>query len=342
MSLISLLCRRQGATSQRSRVQGLFVVLLLANLGIGLSAGLYAPEAAAQSRPKLADVNNRLERVEKVLDQSLLNMLQQIESLKLEIRGLRGEIEAQTYQIENLKKRNRDLYVDTDERIAGLEEKILLLMETVPVEGQPLSGPPLGSLPEGSEQEGLPSGEDNESGAGFNEDQVIDATASLSGSDRLESSVYVPTDETGNARRDVNQGAGVAVRATTDERLAYDNAYKLVVARQFDQAVNSFEQFLGRYPTGALADNAWYWQGEALYAKRQFDEAITNFTVVADSFPRSRKVPDARLKIAFSYYENGDYSQARLLLDQIRQDYPGRSAAVLARKRLLEMNQAGL
>lgn len=281
-----------------------------------LSGTFVVTEAQAQSRPKLADVNNRLLRVEKVLDQSLLNMLQQIESLKQEIRGLNGEIESQAFQIENLKKRNRDLYADTDGRISELEEKILILMELQPAEDELLE-------------------DDSSSGAGVEDD--IDTTASGGGS-----SVYVPSDESRNTRLDVTQGNAVSLRASADEKAAYATAYDLVVAKKFDLAVRAFEQFLDKYPSGALADNAWYWQGEALYAKRQFPEAISNFKVVTDSFPTSRKVADARLKIAFSHYESGDYDQSRLLLDQIRQDYPGRSAAVLARKRLLEMNEAGL
>jgi len=47
-------------------------------LGLLATAG----HAQAQGRAKLSDVDARLQRVERVLDQSLLNLLQQIEGLQ--------------------------------------------------------------------------------------------------------------------------------------------------------------------------------------------------------------------------------------------------------------------
>ena len=66
-----------------------------------------ASQAHAQSRSKLNEVDARLQRVENVLDQSLLELLQQIEGLQGEVRVLRGEIENLNNDIEVLKKRNR-------------------------------------------------------------------------------------------------------------------------------------------------------------------------------------------------------------------------------------------
>ena len=60
-----------------------------------------------------------------------------------------------------------------------------------------------------------------------------------------------------------------------------------------------------------------------------------------DFFPRSRKVPDARLKVGFAQYESGRFSEARETLVAVRDDYPGRSASVLARRRLEAMDAAG-
>ena len=104
-------------------------------------------------------------------------------------------------------------------------------------------------------------------------------------------------------------------------------------------AVDAFDGFLREYPVGPYSDNAWYWQGEAHYAERDFDAALQNFAVVVESFPRSPKVPDARLKIGFALYEQQRYEEARAVLTEVQNDYPGRSAAVLARKRLQQMDR---
>ncbi len=77
------------------------------------------------------------------------------------------------------------------------------------------------------------------------------------------------------------------------------------------------------------------------YAQQDFDRALRNFQVVINSFPDSPKVPDARLKIGFALYEKQDFAQARSVLTAVQDDYPGRSASVLARKRLQKMDREG-
>ena len=83
---------------------------------------LFAHSALAQEKPTLNNLDSRLNRIERVMDQSLLEQLQRIDALQQEIRGLRGEIENLNYELETLTKRNSDLYADTDRRITDLEE----------------------------------------------------------------------------------------------------------------------------------------------------------------------------------------------------------------------------
>ena len=91
--------------------------------------------------------------------------------------------------------------------------------------------------------------------------------------------------------------------ATQAEKSSYTRAYDLLARGESEAAVDAFDAFLRSFPDGPYSDNAWYWQGEAMYVQRRFDEARRNFGVVVNSFPRSTKVPDARLKIGFALYE---------------------------------------
>ncbi len=78
-------------------------------------------ESAATST-SLAGVNQRLKRIERVLEnQVMLEMLQRIESLQIEVRELRGEIESQGFELQSMRKQQRDLYLDTDRRLRDLE-----------------------------------------------------------------------------------------------------------------------------------------------------------------------------------------------------------------------------
>jgi tol-pal system protein YbgF len=294
-----------------------------------LSVTVSAP-VMAQEKPTLNTLDMRLERVERVLDQSLLEQLQRVDGLQREIRGLRGEIERLNNEIETLSKRNADLYADTDRRITDLEEAQDSL--------QFLGG-----------EDGLIGGV----GSGLLDETVggLDETAGgLDGSVRsTAAAVIVPEGGvTIPQSNDADFGDGprppsgsLRDTATQAEKAGYTRAYDLLARGQNDSAVASFNDFLIKFPDGPYSDNAWYWQGEAMYAQRDFDAALRNFGVVVNSFPNSTKVPDARLKIGFALYEQGDFAQARAILTGVQNDYPGRSAAVLARKRLQKMDREG-
>ena len=72
--------------------------------------------------PITQDLSGRLDKVERILDnRSLLDMLELLESLKVDMSTLRGEVEVQTHIIEQLKQKQRDLYTDVDRRLQRVE-----------------------------------------------------------------------------------------------------------------------------------------------------------------------------------------------------------------------------
>jgi len=307
-------------------------VTLLAGFSLLLQSGA----TLAQERTTLGTLDSRVSRIERVLDQSLLEQLQRVDSLQGEIRKLRGEIESLNNEIDTLTKRNADLYADTDRRVTELEES-------------------RDSLDFLNSEGGLSEGDLG--GGGF-----LDETAQIgSGSTPAPAAVIVP--QGGGASSGSRGSRPVASvpapnlsafgngprpptgalrdTATQAEKAGYTRAYDLLVRGQNQSAVRSFDEFLVSFPDGPFSDNAWYWQGEAMYAQRIFDAALRNFGVVINSFPQSTKVPDARLKIGFALYEQGRFGEARNILTEVQNDYPGRSAAVLARKRLQKMDRDG-
>ncbi|OED41808.1 tol-pal system protein YbgF [Chromatiales bacterium (ex Bugula neritina AB1)] len=126
------------------------------------------------------------------------------------------------------------------------------------------------------------------------------------------------------------------------EQLDYQSAYDLLILGRNREAIVEFGSFLDQYPDGTYADNAHYWLGEANYVERQFNEAIDRFNIVIFQFPASRKVADARLRKGFALYELQRYGEARVELQSVEAEYQGRSIAALARRRIEQMNNAGL
>jgi tol-pal system protein YbgF len=71
---------------------------------------------------RLNDLDNRVQRIERVMNNnSLLELSQRIDALQAELRTMRGQVEQLENQGEGGKKAQRDLYGDLDRRIAALE-----------------------------------------------------------------------------------------------------------------------------------------------------------------------------------------------------------------------------
>lgn len=122
---------------------------------------------------------------------------------------------------------------------------------------------------------------------------------------------------------------------------AYDQAFNLLRAAQYDKAIAAFQQFLQQYPQGPLSDNAQYWLGEANYVTRRFPEALKEFQKVVSQYPNSPKVPDAQLKVGFTHYELDQWDDARKALTEVMNKYPDSTAAKLAQNRLQRMKKEG-
>jgi tol-pal system protein YbgF len=103
-------------------------LLLLAGLVFpGMAPAGPAEDALAQVsdlRRALAAQEDRIGRLETQLqNQGLLNLLNQVEALKIEVARLRGGQEEQAYKLDNADKRTRDLFADLDGRVKELASR---------------------------------------------------------------------------------------------------------------------------------------------------------------------------------------------------------------------------
>jgi len=74
------------------------------------------------SAPVAGSLEQRLQRLERLLEnQTLIDLMTRIDSLQNEVQQMLGQTEEQAYNMEQLKKRQRDLYLDIDRRLRDLE-----------------------------------------------------------------------------------------------------------------------------------------------------------------------------------------------------------------------------
>ncbi|MCK4863838.1 MAG: tol-pal system protein YbgF [Gammaproteobacteria bacterium] len=71
-----------------------------------------------------ASVEERLNRVERLVNsKGLIDIMIRVESMQSELQRLVGEIELQKHGLEEIKKRQRDLYIDIDRRLLQMERR---------------------------------------------------------------------------------------------------------------------------------------------------------------------------------------------------------------------------
>ena len=73
---------------------------------------------------KEQSVNERLERMERLVNsKGLVDVMVRVENMQTELQNLLGEIELQKHALSEIKKRQRDLYVDIDRRLLQIERR---------------------------------------------------------------------------------------------------------------------------------------------------------------------------------------------------------------------------
>ena len=258
------------------------------------------------SAARSSDVEKRLARLERLLEnQTLIDLVTRMDSLQGEVQQLFGQMEEQTHNIEQLKKRQRDLYLDIDRRLRQAEEA-RASMSAAPAGGSVFGG----AVPDGAVL-----------GSAVANGQTAD-TASSSNTRQADTSIG------SQASTDLQQ-----------ERGDYERAFNLLKEGRYDLAVAAFKTFVQNYPRGNFADNAQYWLGEANYVQRNFQVALSEFERVVKEHPASPKRADALLKMGYTYQELGQYDKARSSLNDVVMNYPNSTAASLAKKRLQDLKQ---
>jgi tol-pal system protein YbgF len=143
------------------------------------------------------------------------------------------------------------------------------------------------------------------------------------------------------AHRDGLGGARAGRNPDMEAFRLYRRSYEALRLGKHDEAAGGFREFLRRYTAHDLADNAQYWLGECYYDVKDFASAVREFRRVVERFPHGNKVPDALLKVGYSYLALGSIDAGKQTLEQLVRSYPRHETTVLATARLAELERAG-
>ncbi|MBT8436737.1 MAG: tol-pal system protein YbgF [Gammaproteobacteria bacterium] len=271
-------------------------------------------ELSQRSEAKLSAVQGQLKKLSEEMsrqgrlidNRAVLDMIQQVDEVSEDIALLRGEIEVQGKDINDIKKRQRELYLDIDRRLRDLESGA-----TTQAPSTQISVPQVGTT---ASTGTATTGQQTPSVEPSTPEPAISTTASVS---------QTPS---------VTQSA---------EKEAYQAAFDTLKEGRYKQAKTELKTFLDKYPNSSFSGNAQYWLGEAHYVTRNFDQGVVEFEKVLKTYPSSNKVPDAMLKLGYTFYERKQFDQAKTILQDLSERYPKTTAARLAGKRLDRIRKEG-
>ena len=259
---------------------------------------------------ELKSTKQQLDKVERLVDnRAMVEMLQRFDALADEVSQLHGDMEQLSYDLDGLKKRQRELYLDTDRRLRDLESRAIGQLPSAPV-----------AIP------GLPE---------------ISVPATDSAGAKQAGQTVEPVAPLNSAINTTVSNTSAANVTPSEEQAAYQAAFDTLKEGRYEKAKTELKAFLQNYPDSSYAGNAQYWLGEAHYVTREFKQSIAEFNKVLSSFPDSLKIPDAMLKLGYTYYELQQYEQAKLLLQDLRKRFPKSTAFRLAGKRLDRIRKEG-
>jgi tol-pal system protein YbgF len=247
----------------------------VAILSVALSLGAF-PAAAQSTKERLYLLEQKVGRLERLVanNDSETDMLRKIKELQDENQALRNEIETLQFETVSSADRQRQLYIDLDQRMQALE-----------------AGGAAG---------------------------LAQAAGAAGG------------------------GAAAGATAMTGSDTAdYQAAFELLKQGRYAEAAAAFTAFLAAYTSSDLRDNAQYWLAETYYVTKDFPQSLAGFQTVINTYPASRKIPDAWLKIGYCNYELKQWSDAREALSIVASRYPETTAAKLATQRLTLMTSEG-
>ncbi len=249
-------------------------------------------------------------------NQAVVDLVVQVQQLQDEVRTLTGRIEDQSTELENLRDRQKDQYLDLDERINDLSSS---------TPGPIISG-----------SANAATGRATTAGAGNTSQSVSPAHENAP---QVRAPLKNPSSVTALATPDTQ--AREMAASPEAEKEAYERAFQALKDLKYADAAKLFQSFLDQYPGSEYADNAQYWLGESYYVTRNYDIALEAFQGLMTKYPDSPKVPDGLLKIGYTHYELKHWDQARAALEQVQQQYAGTTLARLAGSRLRSMKLEG-
>lgn len=223
------------------------------------------PVHAQSTRDRLDALEDNQRRLERLLQSSQsaqTDLLQQLQSLRNETRDLRNDIEQLQFEGAQASDRQRELYLDLDQRIQELER----------------TG-------------GAAAAATSESGSGSS------ATGDDT-SDYQQAFELLKQARYSDARAAFQQFLAAYPDSLLRDNAQYWLAETYYVSRDFSAALTGFEKLIAEYPTSRKVPDAWLKLGYCNYELKRWSEARQALSTVAAQYSESTAARLAEQRLA--------------------------------------------
>jgi len=236
---------------------------------------LFSVSSMAANPPS---IDQRLQRLERLLDnQNLIEMFTTIQALKSEVSTLRGEIDLLNHEIDRLKKQQKDIYLDLDQRILQVGQNVSNLRSSTiaPAPGM-LPGGDIGAdaESEATSDEATTSVEDEQNV--FSEQKDYEAALGV-----LKSGQY----------EDAIQSFQIFLISHPESVYAANAQYWMAeafyVLKEYKSAITHFQKVISAYPDSRKVPDAHLKIGFSFYELKEWSSAVKALEQVISGFSTS-------------------------------------------------------
>ena len=237
---------------------------LLAWLVIPAGCTLMVPPEEDPLYLKTTEMDNRLTRVERLIEnEGLMTLLARLDTLQQDVRALRKDVETLQHAVEQANGRQRDLYLDVDERLQAIEKATVAAVGLTASQGASLG-------PGGTDRENyqaafdlLKQGQYDQAAVGFQQFLVV----------------FPGSDLSGNAQ--------------------YWLAETHYVSQKYQEALIGFQVLLDTYPDSRKIPDTLLKIGYCNYELELWDASRAALTAVVKDYPETTaaRLADQRLDL---------------------------------------------
>ena len=224
----------------------------------------------------------RLDRLERMLrNQNMADLVYQVQQLKQEVQRLNGELELQKHAMDAMSKRQRDLYLDIDQRLSRMQPSAAPAVAPTPAPLPTTPTPPVTPPPQPVAAAPTTQPPATAPRSVTAPDPKKEAEAYQSAFNLLKQGRYKPSISAFRSFLENYPGGSY------EDNAQYWLAEASYVSRDFDTALEDFSKVLINHPQSSKVPGAMLKMGYIFYEKKTWDKAKEVLNRLQQEYPGS-------------------------------------------------------